>query len=87
MRPVVSFSLLKDFNDVVAADLNSTNGILILHMIDHATRFSAASVVKSKKKEEVVDAFIKDWIAIFGAPSTIFSDNGGEFSNDLFHVL
>ena len=56
-------------------------------MIDHATRFSAASVVKSKKKEEVVDAFIKHWIAIFGAPGTILSDNGGEFSNDLFHML
>ena len=56
-------------------------------MIDHATRFSAASVVKSKKKEEVVDAFIKHWIAIFGAPGMILSDNGGEFSNDLFHML
>ena len=56
-------------------------------MIDHATRFSAASVVMSKKREEVVDAFIKHWIAIFGAPGTILSDNRGEFSNDLFHVL
>ena len=36
---------------------------------------------------ELVDAFIKHWIAIFGAPGTIFSDNGGEFSNDLFHDL
>ena len=77
LRQVVSFSLSKDFNDVVGADLKSINGILILHMNDHATRFSAASVVKSKKKEEVVDAFIKHWIAIFGAPATIFSDNGG----------
>ena len=50
LRPVVSFSLSKDFNDVVGADLKSVNEILILHMIDHASRFSAASVVKSKKK-------------------------------------
>ena len=49
-RPVVSFSLSNDFNNVVGADLKLINGILILHMIDHATRFSAASVVKSKKK-------------------------------------
>ena len=87
LTPVVSFSLSKDFNDVVAADLKSINGILILHMIDHATRFSAASVVKSKKKEEVADAFIKHWIAIFGVPVTILSDNEGEFSNGLFHML
>ena len=49
--------------------------------------FSAASVVKSKKREEVADAFIKHWIAISGAPGMILSDNGREFSNDLFHVL
>ena len=59
----------------------------MLHMVDHATRFSAESAVNSKKKEEVADVFIKHWIAIFGAPGTILSDNGGEFSNDLFHVL
>ena len=56
-------------------------------MIDDAARFSAASVVKSKKKEEVVNAFIKHWIAIFVAPGTILLDNGAEFSNDLFHML
>ena len=56
LRPIISFSLLKDFNDVVAADLKSINRIMILRMIDHATRFSAASV---KKIEEAVDAFIK----------------------------
>ena len=36
LRPSVGFSLSK--------------GIHILHIIDHATRFSAAAVVKSKKK-------------------------------------
>ena len=55
----MSAFFLKGFNDVVAADLKSINGILILHMIDYATRFSAASVVKSKKREEIVGAFIK----------------------------
>ena len=87
LRPVVSVSLLKDFNDIVAADLKSINGILILHMIYHATRFGVAAVDKSKNKEEVVDAFIMHWIAIFGASGKILSDNGGEFSNHLFHVL
>ena len=41
----------------------------------------------SKRKEEIVDAFIKHWIAIFGAPGKILSDNGGEFNNDLFREL
>ena len=38
LRPSVGFSLSK--------------GIHILHIIDHATRFSAAAVVKSKKKKK-----------------------------------
>ena len=46
LRPSVGFSLSKDFNDVVAVDLKPTNGIHILNVIDHATRFSAAAVVK-----------------------------------------
>ena len=87
LRPSVGFSLSKDFNDVVAVDLKPTNGIHILHIIDLATRFIAAAVVKSKKKEEIVDTFIKHWIAIFGAPGKILSGNGGEFNNDLFHEL
>ena len=72
MGPVVSFSLSKDFNDLLAADLKS---------------ISVESVVKSKKREEVVDAFIKHSVAIFRAPDKILSDNGAEYSNDLFHVL
>ena len=33
------------------------NGIKFLHIIDNATRFSAAAVVKSKHQEEIVDIF------------------------------
>ena len=43
-----------------------------------------AAVVKSKHQEEIVDIFIKHWIAIFRAPGTRISDNGGEFNNTLF---
>ena len=64
LRPSVGFSLSKDFNDVVAVDLKPTNGIHILHIIDHATPFSPAAVVKSKKKEEIIDTFIKHWIPV-----------------------
>ena len=87
LRPVVGFSLSKDFNDVIAADLKTISGNIILHMIDHATRFSAATVMKSKKKEEITEGFIKHWISIFGAPDTILSDNGGEFNNETLQDL
>ena len=35
-------------------DLKEINGHEILHIIDHATRYSVATVVKSKQKEEIV---------------------------------
>ena len=57
---------------------------MILHIIDNATRFSIAAVVRWKWKEEIVDAFIKHYIAIFGAPSMVFSDNADEINNSLF---
>ena len=40
--------------EVVAMDLKVIENKLILHLIDHVTRFSAAVVVKSKKEEEII---------------------------------
>ena len=28
--------------------------------------------------------FVKHWIAVFGAPKTVFSDNGGKFTGESF---
>ena len=64
----VAFSLTKDFNDMGALDLKEIDKTYILHIADHATRYSAATVVKSKEKEDIAEALIKNWIAIFGAP-------------------
>ena len=83
LRPTAGFSLSKDFNDVVAVDLKEIDKTFILHLIDHGTRYSTAAVVKSKKKEDIAEAIIKNWTAIFGSPRVILSDNGGEFNNEL----
>ena len=86
-RPVVSLPLAQDFNDCLAMDLKflTINGksYTILHMIDVFTRFSAAVLIKSKHKENIVDSILRHWVAIFGTPQSILSDNGGEFNNDL----
>ena len=83
LKPAVRFLLSKEFN-VISMDLKHINGITFLHIVDNITAFSATAVVKSKHQEEIVDIFIRHWIAIFGAPGMIISDSGGEFNNRLF---
>ena len=53
-KPIVSFPLAKEFNETVAMDLKVYDGHYILHLIDHATRFSAATVISSKTKENII---------------------------------
>ena len=85
-RPVVSLPLSYDFNDTVAMDLKvyKNNEIYFMHIIDHSTRFSAGSVIRSKNKQVIVDEFFKHWVSVFGTPRRILSDNGGEFANHEF---
>ena len=45
-RPAVGFNLARDFNDVVSMDLKFIETHGILHLIDNATRFSSAAVIK-----------------------------------------
>ena len=81
---MVGFSLSKELNDTVRVDLKEIIGTKFFLIINNATRFSAAAVVRSKRKEEIVDTFIKHRIAAFGAPGVILPDNEGEFNNSLF---
>ena len=43
-------------------------------------------MVKSKKKEDIAEAIIKNWIAIW-CPRVILSDNEGEFNNELLREV
>ena len=76
-RPVVGLNMATDFNEVVAMDLKFFSGTIILHLIDHVSRFSAAAIVKSKRPEEIIEKIFDIWIRVFGPPKKFFSDNGG----------
>ena len=81
-RPAVGFPLASQFNETVALDLKSIgSNIIMLHMIDHLTRFSSACIIPNKRKETIVKALFEHWIRIFGCPVKFLSDNGGEFIN------
>ena len=85
-NPSVSLLRGKDFNDLICLDLKfiteqAGKSTIVLHVIDHLTKFSAAKILKSKTGEEVVRGLMLAWISLFGPPKRILSDNGLEFCN------
>ena len=70
-------------SDIVLMDLTEVKGIKILHLIDHATHYSAAAIVKTKHKEEIAKAIFQICITLIGLSKEILSDNGGEFNTKL----
>ena len=65
-------------------DLKFFEGKIILHLIDHLSRFSAAAVCHSKEPEQIIGGIMKAWITIFGPPEKFLVDNGGESANEKF---
>lgn len=80
-RPAVGFPCATRFNQTVALDLKFVGSRIMLHMIDHLTRYSSACFIPNKHKETIVKALFEYWIRIFGCPTNFLSDNGGEFIN------
>ena len=81
-RPKLALRKSHSFNEVVALDIKFIDQIPILHLIDHATRYSMACRIRNKRAETIVEAIMNHWIRIFGSPSQYFiTDNGGEFVN------
>ena len=82
-KPAVCLPLAGDFNETVAVDLHELQpNVYYLHIIDIFTRFSSGAIIKTKQADEFVKQFLKCWISVYGAPATLFSDNGGEFNNE-----
>merc|ERR1712202_122056 len=50
-KPIVTMPLAKVFNENVAMDLKDFGSKKVIHLIDHVTRFSAACVIPSKRRE------------------------------------
>ena len=82
-KPAVGLPMASRYNKPVAVDLHELEpNVWYLHIIDHFTRFSAGSIVTSKKPSVIVKHFIHSCISVHGPPEQIFSDNGGEFNNE-----
>ena len=78
------------FNDMVALDLFS--GLMqapggynhILVIMDYFTRFAVAVPMRTKTAVEVMTAYQSNWVGIFGPPNHLLSDQGPEFTSDIF---
>ena len=88
-RPVVSLPLATEFNEVVAVDLKEWKpSVYFLHLVDVATRFSLAAVIKKKTPEVITEKIMKLWIGSgMGPPKKFLADNGGEFANEIFRDM
>ena len=86
-RPIVGLLSAVKFQQAVAMDLKFFEGKIILHLIDHATRLSAAAVIPNKNLSTVVKAILRIWVAVYGASEKFLTDNGGEFVNTEFLEL
>ena len=56
-------------------------------MIDHATRLSVTIIVPSKKPDQIVNAIMKYWVAVYETADKFLTDNGGEFVNEELMTL
>ena len=80
-RPIVSLPMASSFNETIAMDLKSYNGVYFLVLVDLATRYCTATEIRNKMPATIIKKIFLRWVAIFGTPKKILSDNGGEFSN------
>lgn len=86
-KPVVGFSWSRTFNEIIAIDVGELQERKFLVIVDLATRYCQAYWIKDKKPETIIRTLSDGWFALFGAPSKILSDNGGEFQNEKVRKL
>ncbi|XP_037781874.1 uncharacterized protein LOC119578331 [Penaeus monodon] len=73
----------------VSADLlhlpDSDSGYrYVLSIIDHHSRYLQLIPLASRDVNTVANAFIEDYVTIFGPPRYLITDNGAEFTGTLF---
>ena len=86
-RPIVTLPRASDFNESVAMDLKFFDSKIVLHIIDHFTRYSAACVIPSKHRDTIITYVLKCWISIFGSPQLLLCDMGREFNNEDYREM
>ena len=73
--------MAQKFNEAVATDLKAWRDCYLLVLVDKATRFCAATVIRNKCASTIVNGLFKCWISVIGQPLKFLPDNGREYNN------
>ncbi|UYV85054.1 hypothetical protein LAZ67_X004411 [Cordylochernes scorpioides] len=73
--------------DLIGALPPSNGNIYCLTCIDRYTSWMEVVPLPDMKSETVARAFYENWIVRFGAPHTVISDRGKQFTSQLFKYL
>ena len=75
-----TFKQSKQFNAVLQADVFwvkiEKEKFAVMSLVDSATRYSAASLLKNERSEEYIKALERCWIRHYGAPRCLLTDEG-----------
>ena len=80
------------FNSVIHIDLKYQHDhkgttFVALSIVDGATCFHQAKLLRTRDPEHVAQRFVSRWISVFGIPTTVVSDQGGEFETAFIATL
>ena len=84
LNGVAAFRNVKNVGDIVSADLKIRHRDRpIFYMLDHATGYVVARIIKDKTPQSVIDAILFGWYGN-GRPriKTLLTDNGMEFNGN-----
>ena len=70
--------------DVVGPLPPSQGHRFILTIVDRTSRFLQAVPLKEASASEVSSAFLSQWVALFGLPALVTSDNGASFTSNIW---
>jgi transposase InsO family protein len=62
-----------------------SGNVYILTIQDHFTKFVVVCALTDSKAVTVAKAFINQWVAVFGAPFKLLTDNGQNFNSQFMH--
>ena len=80
------------FNSIVHLDLKYQHDFkkeiyVALSIVDGATSFHCAKLLRTRDPAHVAQKFLNAWIAVFGVPTTVLLDQEGEFETEFIAVL